>query len=71
MVTTKLWSTVHDMIFPRMNLIINDRHVLLQVPQLFSGRYKVVTEMGRSLFLKAGTSLTRVEHVKVAAECAC
>ena len=26
--------------------------------------------MGRSLFLKAGTSLTRVEHVKVAPECA-
>jgi hypothetical protein len=36
-----------------------------QVPQLLSGRYRVVTEMGRSLFLKAGTSLTRVEHVKV------
>jgi len=32
---------------------------------LFSGKYKVVTEMGRSLFLKAGTSFTRVENVKV------
>ncbi len=39
-----------------------------QVPQLLSGRYRVVTEMGRSLFLKAGTSLTRVEHVKVTPE---
>jgi len=35
-----------------------------QVPVLFSGKYKVVTEMGRSLFLKAGTSITRVENVK-------
>ena len=35
-----------------------------QVPELFSGSYKIVTEMGRSLFLKSGTSLTRVEYVK-------
>jgi len=34
------------------------------VPNLFSGKYKVVTEMGRSLFLKAGTSISRVEYVK-------
>jgi len=36
----------------------------IQVPELFSGSYKIVTEMGRSLFLKSGTSLTRVEYVK-------
>jgi len=35
-----------------------------EAPSLFTGRYKVVTEFGRSLFLKAGTSLTRVEYVK-------
>lgn len=34
------------------------------VPGLLTGRYKVVTEMGRSLFLKAGTSISRVEYVK-------
>ena len=34
------------------------------VPELFSGRYRVVTEFGRSLFLKCGVSVTRVEHVK-------
>jgi len=35
-----------------------------EVPELFSGKYKVITEFGRSMCLKAGTSLTRVEHVK-------
>lgn len=35
-----------------------------EVPELFKGTYKIVTEMGRSLFLKSGTSLTRVEYVK-------
>ena len=35
-----------------------------QAPELFSGKYKIVTEMERSLFLKSGTSLTRVEYVK-------
>jgi len=35
-----------------------------EVPELFTGNYKIVTEFGRSLFLKAGTSLTRVEYVK-------
>ena len=34
------------------------------VPELFTGKYKVVTEFGRSLFLKCGKTLTRVEHVK-------
>jgi len=33
-------------------------------PSLLSGKYRVVTEMGRSLFLKSGTTLTRVEYVK-------
>ena len=35
-----------------------------EVPDLFSGKYRVVTEFGRSVCLKAGTSLTRIEHVK-------
>jgi len=34
------------------------------VPELFSGRFKVITEMGRSLALKAGKTLTRVEAIK-------
>ena len=37
----------------------------LQAPLLFSGKYQVVTEMGRSLTLKAGTTFTRVENIKV------
>jgi len=36
-----------------------------EVPALLTGRYRLVTEMGRSLFLKAGCSITRVEGVKV------
>ena len=35
-----------------------------EVPELFSGKYRVVTEFGRSVCLKAGTSITRIEHVK-------
>ena len=35
-----------------------------RVPELFSGKYRIITEFGRSLFLKAGKTLTRVEHVK-------
>ena len=35
-----------------------------EVPDLFSGKYRVVTEFGRSVCLKAGTSITRIEHVK-------
>jgi len=35
-----------------------------KVPELFTGKYKVVTEFGRSLFLKAGTSISRIEYVK-------
>ena len=34
------------------------------MPQLFSGKYRVITEFGRSLFLKAGKTLTRVETIK-------
>ncbi|TRY63185.1 hypothetical protein TCAL_02083 [Tigriopus californicus] len=34
------------------------------VPELFSGQYKVITEFGRSLFLKAGFSVTRVDFIK-------
>ncbi len=34
------------------------------VPELFSGARRIITEFGRSLFLKAGTTVTRVEHVK-------
>lgn len=36
----------------------------IEAPELFSGKYKLVTEFGRSMCLKAGTSFTRVEHVK-------
>jgi len=36
----------------------------IQAGELFTGKYKVVTEFGRSMCLKAGTSFTRVEHVK-------
>eukprot|EP00088_Acartia_fossae_P005033 TRINITY_DN12200_c0_g1_i2.p1 TRINITY_DN12200_c0_g1~~TRINITY_DN12200_c0_g1_i2.p1 ORF type:complete len:439 (-),score=89.18 TRINITY_DN12200_c0_g1_i2:17-1309(-) len=35
-----------------------------KIPVLFTGKYKIVTEFGRSLFLKAGTSLTKVQSVK-------
>lgn len=34
------------------------------IPILFSGKYKLFTEFGRSLLLKAGTTLTKVENVK-------
>nr|ACO15662.1 Diaminopimelate decarboxylase [Caligus clemensi] len=34
------------------------------VPELFDGRRRVITEFGRSLALKAGKTLTRVEHIK-------
>ena len=34
------------------------------VPELFSGKYKVVTEFGRSLLLKAGTTLSKVQFIK-------
>lgn len=34
------------------------------VPLLFSGRYRVITEFGRSLLLKCGKTLARVETVK-------
>lgn len=34
------------------------------VPELFSGKYTVVTEFGRSVMLKCGVSVTKVEHVK-------
>ena len=34
------------------------------VPQLFTGKYRIITEFERSLFLKAGKTLTRVETIK-------
>lgn len=33
-------------------------------PKLFSGQYKIITEFGRSLLLKAGKSLTRINYIK-------
>jgi diaminopimelate decarboxylase len=43
-----------------------DYHQLLenQVPELFSGKYKIITEFGGSLLLKAGTTLSKVEYIK-------
>ena len=35
-----------------------------EVPQLFSGNYRIITEFGRSLLLKAGKSLTRINYIK-------
>ncbi len=35
-----------------------------EVPELFTGKYRVITEFGRSLFLKAGTTVTKIEYVK-------
>eukprot|EP00095_Tigriopus_kingsejongensis_P002041 snap_masked-scaffold556_size137522-processed-gene-0.7 protein:Tk02041 transcript:snap_masked-scaffold556_size137522-processed-gene-0.7-mRNA-1 annotation:"diaminopimelate decarboxylase" len=34
------------------------------VPELFTGKYKIFTEFGRSLFLKAGFSVTRIDFIK-------
>jgi len=34
------------------------------VPELFSGKYKIITEFGRSLLLKAGKSLSRINYIK-------
>ena len=33
-------------------------------PELFTGKYRLITEFGRSLFLKAGLTFTRIEYVK-------
>ena len=35
-----------------------------KTPELFSGKYKIITEFGRSLLLKAGKSLTRINYIK-------
>ena len=40
------------------------KHLDKAVPELFSGKYKVVTEFGRSLILKAGKTLSRIETIK-------
>ena len=34
------------------------------VPELFCGKYKIVTEFARSLLLKAGTTLSKVQFIK-------
>ena len=34
------------------------------VPELFTGKYKIITEFGRSLALKAGKTLTRIDYIK-------
>ena len=35
-----------------------------EIPELFSGKYQLVTEFGQALLLKAGSTLTKVEYVK-------
>ncbi|OQR89270.1 diaminopimelate decarboxylase [Thraustotheca clavata] len=35
-----------------------------QVPEVFSGQFKIITEFGRSVFVKSGCTITRVESMK-------
>ena len=35
-----------------------------EIPDLFTGKYKIITEFGRSMLLKCGVTLTRVEYIK-------
>lgn len=34
------------------------------VPELFTGKYRIITEFGRSLALKAGKTLSRIDYIK-------
>jgi len=45
---------------------INDYAELLkkEVPVLFSGKYRLITEFGRYIYANAGTVLSRIEYVK-------
>ncbi|CAK4632506.1 hypothetical protein LEN26_016303 [Aphanomyces euteiches] len=57
--------TVYDGL-PHSDLQYTDYARLLseQVPEVFSGEFFILTEFGRSVFVKSGITLTRVESVK-------
>ena len=35
-----------------------------EAPELFSGKYQLITEFGRSLLLKAGVTFSRIGYIK-------